>query len=130
MRRLVQVSLPSAGSRESDKRGEARDGGARPRRVGVGVDVSVRRLPRGRVGPAGAVLRHHRLVVGLGVAGGTLVQGEGHTDGLQALGLPLPGVVVGGVAHVVVDEGVLGLLVLIVAVGELEEGTRGEKRCE
>lgn len=75
-----------------------------------------RRLPRGRVCAAGAVLRHHGLVVRLRVCGGALLVSEGRADGLQGFGLPLPGVVVGGVAHVVVDEGVLGLLVFVVAV--------------
>lgn len=83
----------------------------------------MRRLSRGRVGASGAVLRDHGLVVGLGVCGGALLVAERRADGFKALGLPLPGVVVGGVAHVVVDKGVFGLLVLVVAVCELDTHT-------
>lgn len=78
--------------------------------------MRVRRLSCGCVGSARAVLRDHGLIVGLSVGGGALVVAEGRADGLEAFGLPLPGVVVGGVAHVMVDEGVFGLLVLVVAV--------------
>lgn len=78
--------------------------------------MRVRRLPRGCVRAACAVLGDHGLVVGLCVCGGALLVAKGSADRFEAFGLPLPGVVVGGVAHVVVDEGVLGLLVLVVAV--------------
>ena len=101
---------------QSHEGGESGHGGARPRRVSAGIHVRVCRLSRGRVGAARTVLRDHGLVVRLGVCGSTLVVAKRRADGLQAFGLPLPGVVVGGVAHVVVDEGVFGLLVLIVAV--------------
>lgn len=78
--------------------------------------MRVRRLSRGRVGASRTVLRDHGLVVRLCLCGGALVIAKRRTDGFKAFGLPLPGVVVGGVAHVVVDEGVFGLLVLVVAV--------------
>lgn len=107
-------------SLESNEWGESRHRGAWPRRVGVGVDVCVRRLPRGRVRAACAVLGDHGLVVGLRVRSGALLVGEWRGDPFKAFWLPLPGVVVGGVAHVVVDEGVLGLLVLVVAVRQLD----------
>lgn len=74
------------------------------------------RLPCGCVRAACAVLGDHGLVVGLRIRSGALLVGKRSADPFKAFGLPLPGVVVGGVAHVVVDEGVLGLLVLVVAV--------------
>lgn len=82
--------------------------------------MRVRRLSRGRVGASRTVLRDHGLVVRLRLCGGALVVAKRRTDGFEAFGLALPGVVVGGVAHVVVDEGVFGLLVLVVAVCELD----------
>lgn len=78
------------------------------------------RLSRGGVRAACAVLGDHRLVVRLRVGSGTFLVAEGTADALQAFRLPLPGVVVGWVAHVVVDEGVFGLLVLVVAVCQLQ----------
>lgn len=62
------------------------------------------------------MLGDHGLVVGLRVCSGALLVGERSADPFKAFGLPLPGVIVGGVAHVVVDEGMLGLLVFVVAV--------------
>lgn len=76
----------------------------------------MRRLSRRCVRAACAVLGDHGLVVGLCVCSGALIVAKWSADRLKAFGLPLPGVVVGGIAHVVVDEGVLGLLVLIVTV--------------
>lgn len=78
--------------------------------------MRVRRLSRGCVGSARAVLRDHGLVVGLRVGGGALIVAKGRPDGFEAFGLPLPGVVVGGVTHVMVDKGVFGLLVFVVTV--------------
>lgn len=101
---------------QSHEGGESGHGGARAGRISVGIDVCVRRLSRGRVGASRTVLRDHGLVVRLSLCGGTLVVAKRRAEGFKAFGLPLPGVVVGGVAHVVVDEGVFGLLVLIVAV--------------
>lgn len=76
----------------------------------------MRGLSRGGVRAPCAVLGDHGLVVRLRVCGGALLVAERTADPLEAFRLPLPGVVVGGVAHVVVDEGVFGLLVLVVAV--------------
>lgn len=103
-------------SLQSNKRGESRHGGAGPWGVGVGVDVCVRRLPRRCVRSTCAVLGDHGLVVGFRVGGGALLVAERGPHPLEAFGLPLPRVVVGGVAHVVIDEGVFGLLVLVVTV--------------
>lgn len=62
------------------------------------------------------MLSDHGLVVGLSVCRRTLLVAKRGPHPFKAFGLPLPRVVVGGVAHVVVDEGVLRLLVLVVAV--------------
>lgn len=78
--------------------------------------MCVRRLPCGCVRTACAVLGNHGLVVGLRFCSGTLFVAKRSADRFKAFGLPLPGVIVGGIAHVVVDKGVLGLLVLVVAV--------------
>lgn len=117
-------------SPESNERGEPRDRGARPRRVGVGVDVRVCRLSCGRVCSTCAVLGHHGLVVGLGVCSGALVVAKRSAHRFETFGLPLPGVVVGGVAHVVVDEGVLGLLVLVIAVCQLDTNAACQQRAD
>lgn len=78
--------------------------------------MCVRRLSCGCVRSTCAVLGDHGLVVGFRVCSGALIVAKRSADRFEAFGLPLPGVVVGGIAHVVVDEGVLGLLVLVVAV--------------
>lgn len=78
--------------------------------------MCVRRLSCGCVCAACAVLGDHGLVVGLRVCSGTFLVAKRSADPFKAFGLSFPGVVVGGVAHVMVDEGVLGLLVLVVAV--------------
>lgn len=107
-------------SLESNEWGESRHRRAWPRRVGVGINVRVRRLPRGCVRAPCAVLGDHGLVVGFCICGGALLIAKRRADAFKPLGLPLPGVVVGGVAHVVVNEGVLRLLVLVVAVCQLD----------
>lgn len=103
-------------SLESNKWRESCHRGAWPRWVGVGVDMCVSRLPCGCVHSACWVLGDHRLVVGFAVCSGTLLVAKRSTHPFKTFGLSLPGVVVCGVAHVVVDEGVLWLLVLVVTV--------------
>lgn len=82
--------------------------------------MRVRRLPRGCVRAPCAVLGDHGLVVGFCICGSALLIAKRRADAFKSLGLPLPGVVVGGVAHVVVNKGVLRLLVLVVAVCQLD----------
>lgn len=74
-------------------------------------------LPCGCVDAPYAVLGHHSLIIPpLCIRHGTFLK---PSSGLHAVGLPLPRVVIGGVAHVVIYKRVLGLLVFVVAVAHL-----------
>lgn len=91
----------------SDKRREASHWGARSRSG----------LSRGGVDAPYAVLGHHSLIITpLLVRRGTVFEASA---GFHVFGLPLPWVVIGGVAHVVIYERVLGMLVLVVTVAHL-----------
>lgn len=74
-------------------------------------------LPCGGVDAPYAVLGHHSLIIPpLCIRHGTFLV---PSSGLHAFGLPLPRVVIGGVAHVVIYKRVLGLLIFVVAVAHL-----------